>query len=178
MESYVALLRGINVGPKKRIRMEPLRALVSDLGFADVRTLVNSGNVVFRGAGEPEEIGRQIEAALKEHHALDVPVVMRTGAELQQVVANNPFPDVAVTPKLLHVSFLATALPSEAFEVLEKLDTGDDRLVVRAREIYLHVPHGLSGASPAIQTSDRLVPVVATSRNWNTVTRLAEMAAS
>ncbi len=178
MTTYVALLRGINIGPKKRIKMEPLRSLVTNLGFSDVRTLVNSGNVVLTGEGDPDGIARAIEAALRDQHGLDVPVVVRTAAEMQAVVAENPFPEIAVTPKLLHVSFLASPLPADIIGQLEDLDTGDDRIEARERHVYLHVPNGLSGASPAIQTSDRLFRVTATSRNWNTVLRLTEMAAT
>jgi uncharacterized protein (DUF1697 family) len=178
MGAYVALLRGINVGPKKRIKMEPLRTLVEELGFMDVRTLVNSGNVVFTGEGETGTIARRIELALHDEHALEVDVVVRTAAEMAVVVAANPFPEIAATPKLLHVSFLAVPLPEETRQRLDDLETGEDRLVVCDREVYLHAPHGLSGASSAIQSLDRKLSVVSTSRNWNTVTRLAEMAGS
>jgi uncharacterized protein (DUF1697 family) len=178
MNVYVALLRGVNVGPKKRIRMEPLRELVRGLGFADVRTLVNSGNVVFRGEGETAGIAGQLELALHDTHGLDVDVVVRTADEMAEVVAANPFPDIVATPKLLHVSFLATPLPEATRQAIEGLDTGDDRVVMRDREVYLHAPHGLSGTSPAIQALGRTLTVVSTSRNWNTVTRLTEMARS
>jgi uncharacterized protein (DUF1697 family) len=178
MGTFVALLRGINVGPRKRIRMEPLRDLVRGVGFADVRTLVNSGNVVFTGEGEPRTIAQRIEEALREGHALEVDVVVRTAAEMAAVVNANPFPEIAATPKLLHVSFLAVPLPEQTSRMLDGLDTGDDRFVVCDREVYVHAPHGLSGASPGIQSLDRKLSVVSTSRNWNTVTRLAEMAGS
>ena len=178
MTTYIALLRGINVGKIKRIRMEPLRNLVSDLGFNNVRTLVNSGNVVFDGDGEPDDIARAIEAALKDQHGLDVPVVVRTEAEMQAVVANNPFPAVAPTPKLLHVWFLATKPDAVLRAFLAELETGDDAVVMGDRELYLHAPNGLSGASPAIQVLDRRLPHGSTSRNWNTVVRLTEMAAT
>ena len=175
MGTYVALLRGVNIGPRKRIRMEPLRDLVQDLGFEDVRTLVNSGNVVFTGEGETGTIARQIEQTLREQHRLEVNVLVRTGDEMAAVVTANPFPHIAATPKLLHVFFLATPLPEETRQTLGGLVTGDDRLVVGEREVYLHAPHGLSGASPAIQSLDRKLGAVNTSRNWNTVTRLTEM---
>jgi uncharacterized protein (DUF1697 family) len=178
MGAYVALLRGINVGPKKRIRMEPLRDLVSGLGFEDVRTLVNSGNVVFTGESDPATIAQQLDDALRDLHGLDVRVVVRTADEMADIVTANPFPEVAKTPKLLHVSFLATALPASAIAKLNALDIAPERMVIREREIYLHAPNGLSGASSAYQRSGRLIPVVSTSRNWNTVTRLAEMADS
>lgn len=177
MTTYIALLRGINVGKTKRIRMEPLRELVTDLGFTNVRTLVNSGNVVLTGEGDSDDIARHIEAALRHHHNLEVAVVVRTAAEMQEVVAGNPFPEIAATPKLLHVSFLAAPHSPDDLARLESLDTGDDRIVAIGKQVYLHVPYGLSGASPAIQNADRHFTGIATSRNWNTVTRLAEMAA-
>ena len=176
MTTYVALLRGINVGKSKRIKMEPLRELVSDLGFENVRTLVNSGNVVLTGSGKADDIARQIESALAEQHKLDVAEVVRTEADLQRIIAANPFPDIAATPKLLHVWFLGSPLPDNTTEELAALDTGEDTLAVTPREIYLHAPNGLSDSSKAVQDLDRKLPAGSTSRNWNTVTRLAAMA--
>lgn len=159
--------------------MEPLRNLVTELGFSNVRTLVNSGNVVFSSdtTMDGSAIARQLETALLEQHELDVPVVVRSAAELAEIVAANPFPEVAATPKLLHVSFLANPLDTDQLALLNTLDTGDDRIVLRGRNIYMHVPNGLSGASPATIAYDRKLKIVATGRNWNTVTTLAAMSA-
>jgi uncharacterized protein (DUF1697 family) len=100
MPSYVALLRGINVGKSKRISMADLRALVEHLGGTDVKTYVNSGNIVFGHEETSEEkLETAIADAIKDRIGHEVPVVIRTGAELAKIVAGNPFPDAAADPK-------------------------------------------------------------------------------
>jgi uncharacterized protein (DUF1697 family) len=175
---YVGLLRGINIGSKTRIAMADLRALVGDLGHEDVRTLVNSGNVVFTVDRKKANatLAREIAAALRGKHGLDVGVVVRSGVEMAKIVANNPFPEAAVTPKLLHVSFLDRAPAKERVAALQEVERGEDDFRVIGIEVYLSVPNGLSGAVFNVGGLDKALGVVATSRNWNTVTKLAEMA--
>ncbi len=178
MVTCVALLRGINVNPKKRIAMADLRAIVADLGFANVRTLVNSGNVVFESEGNQanDEIAAIVEDAILSRTKLTVPVVVRTGEEIREIVARNPFPDIAVTPKQLHVFFLATEPEAARVEALQEVERGDDDFRVIGSELYLSVPNGLSGGTLSLLNFDRLLGVLTTSRNWNTVTKLADMA--
>jgi uncharacterized protein (DUF1697 family) len=178
MTTCVALLRGINIGAKKRIAMADLRALVADCGYGNVRTLVNSGNVVFDvdGKASNEQVAATIEAAILEKAGLNVPVVARTGAEMREIVARNPFPDVAATPKLLHVFFLAAAPESSRVEALREVERGDDDFRVIGSELYLSVPHGLSGGTLSLLNFDRALGVLTTGRNWNTVMKLAGMA--
>jgi len=174
---YVALLRGINIGSKKRIAMADLRTLIGSLGHTGVLTYVNSGNAVFTGApGANEEIAGEIAAALQSRHGLDVPVVVRSGDELREIVAANPFPEVAATPKLLHVSFLGQVPDPSLVEALAGFERGDDRYVVSGQEVYVHYPHGLARATFMPNGFDRALKVTSTSRNWNTVLKLAGMA--
>ncbi len=178
MVTCIALLRGINVNPKKRIAMADLRALVAELGYGNVRTLVNSGNVVF-DVEEPRangEIAESIEAAILERTGLTVPVVVRTGEEMREIVSRNPFPELAATPKLLHVSFLATEPAPDHVAAMQEIERGEDDFRVIGSEVYLSVPNGLSGATLDFSRLDKALRVTATSRNWNTVTKLAQMA--
>jgi uncharacterized protein (DUF1697 family) len=179
MNAYVALLRGVNIGPNKRIAMADLRALVEGLGYDDVKTLVNSGNVVFTVERKKVNatLAREIEAALRERHGLDVGVVVRSGGEMAKIVANNPFPEAAATPKLLHVSFLDRKPEPDKVAALQEVDRGEDDFRVIGTEVYLSVPNGLSGAVVNVNGLDKALGVVATSRNWNTVTKLVDMVA-
>lgn len=176
--AYVALLRGVNIGPHKRIAMADLRALVEGLGYSNVRTLVNSGNVVFdspRARTNPQ-LAEEIGQGLRDAHRLDVPVVVRSGTEMAEIVAANPFPEAAATPRLLHVSFLDRKPDAAKIAALEEIERGDDDVRVIGTEVFLALPHGLSGAVFSVNGLDKVLGVVATSRNWNTVTKLAEMA--
>jgi uncharacterized protein (DUF1697 family) len=179
MPRYVALLRGVNIGPKKRIAMADLRALVEDLGHGAAKTLVNSGNVVFTVNRKKANatLAREIEVALREKHGLDVGVVVRSGAEMAKIVASNPFPEAAATPKLLHVSFLDRVPNGEKVAALQEVERGEDDFRMIGTEVYLSVPNGLSGAVFNVNGLDKALGVVATSRNWNTVTKLADMVA-
>lgn len=176
MPVYAALLQGVNIGAKKRIAMAELRALVEAAGAADVRTYVNSGNVVL---SHREEDAAALEARLEEvlgaHVGLPVPVLLRSADELDRVVADNPFPAAAAEPRTLHVTFLRRAPAPEAVRAVEAMDTGPDRVVVRGRELYAFLPHLMSGATVDLQRLAGVLGVDGTARNWNTVTRLAQM---
>jgi uncharacterized protein (DUF1697 family) len=174
----IALLRGINIGSKKRIKMDALRALIESLGYENPRTYVNSGNVVFDSGGRTTNltIAAAIEHALRDQHGLDVPVVVRTGPEMADIVAANPFPQVAATPKLLHVSFLSETPEPTLVDALGDVERGHDEYRVVGPNVYLHYPHGLARATFMLNGFDRALKVASTSRNWNTVIKLAEMA--
>ncbi len=177
MPRYVVLLRGINIGAKKRIAMADLTALVEGLGHANVSTYVNSGNVAFTTTTGQSDLGLAtvIETALAEHHSLDVAVVVRSGEEMASIVATNPFPEVAATPKLLHVSFLSDLPARDKVAGLSDIERGEDDYRVVGRNIYLHYPNGISGAAFMVNGFDKVLGVTATSRNWRTVLKLAEM---
>ncbi|HKJ01227.1 MAG TPA: DUF1697 domain-containing protein, partial [Longimicrobiales bacterium] len=113
--TYISLLRGINVGGHKKIRMAELRALYSSLGFDPVRSYIQSGNVVFRGGrGGGPALSRKIEKAIADHFGFAVPVILRTAAEMAVVVEKNPFLAEGADPTKLHVTFLAEAASDEA----------------------------------------------------------------
>ena len=176
MPSYVALLRGINVGPRKRIAMAELRRLVEEQGHANVRTYVNSGNVVFDStATDPVLIAAGIEAALGQPVGQPVPVVVRSAAEMAATVANNPFPERAPEPTTLHVSFLGATPDPALVDALRDVEKGEDDYRVIGRDIYLSYPNGVSGAVFMVNGFDRALAVTSTSRNWRTVTKLAAM---
>lgn len=177
MPRYVALLQGINIGKHKRVAMADLTALVEGLGHADVKTHLNSGNVVFTaGGGTNAELATAIEDAIAAELGLDVPVVVRSGEELARIVANNPFPEAAADPKTLHVTFLGAEPDPERVAALAEVDRGEDDYRVAGADVYLFYPNRTTGATFMPTGLGKALGVVATSRNWRTVTRLAEMA--
>jgi uncharacterized protein (DUF1697 family) len=178
MPRYVALLRGINVGPHKRIAMTELKALVEGLGHTEVKTYVTSGNVVFSTAEPRSDVAlpREIEAAIMARCNLDVPVIVRSGEDMARIVAGNPFPQHEDQPKTLHVSFLSGVPAPDRVAALADAERGRDDYRVIGQEVYLHYPNGMSGAVFMVNGLDRALGVTATSRNWRTVLKLAGMA--
>lgn len=178
MPRYVALLRGINIGVRKRIAMADLTALVEGLGHSRVKTYVNSGNVAFSTPTVMNDLdlAQDIETALIAVHGLDVSVVVRSGEELARIVEENPFPEYEHQPKNLHVSFLGEEPAANQVDALGGIEKGEDDYRVVGRNIYLHYPNGLSGAVFMINGFDRALAVTSTSRNWRTVLKLAELA--
>ncbi|MDQ0563305.1 uncharacterized protein (DUF1697 family) [Rhizobium mesoamericanum] len=168
MTVYVALLRAINVGGTGKLPMADLKAVCEELGFSDVKTYIQSGNVLFRTNEPQAQVEQKLDDALGMLLGKKPGVLLRTRKELEAVVANAPFPDAK--PNYLLVSFLPQTAPDDA---LDKMVAPDgEEAVLAGREIYVHFPVG-SGKSklklPALKPG--------TTRNLNTVRKLAEMAA-
>jgi uncharacterized protein (DUF1697 family) len=177
MNRQVALIRGINVGRAKRVAMADLRALVADLGYSDVRTLLNSGNVVYgvpNGAGDAA--ATRIQDGIAGRLGVSARVVVVTAAELATVVAENPFRGIADDPARLLVAFLANPADLSRLEPLSRQDWAPEALAVGRCAAYLWCANGiLESKLPA--ADGRLVGETATTRNWTTVTKLHAMVA-
>jgi uncharacterized protein (DUF1697 family) len=172
---YALLLRGINVGRAHRIAMADLRALLEAEGHAEVRTLLQSGNVVLDARQPAAELARAVELALERRFGFPVPVVVRTAEELLAVVAADPLGSVATDPSRYVVFFTDGEVPAGVVELLGSTDPGDDAFAVAGRELYLWCPHGqLSSPLAAALAKHRGGPV-GTARNWNTVLKVAAM---
>ena len=174
-ERRIALLRGINLGATNRVKMPALRALVKDLGYEDVATLVQSGNVVFTSRAAPSTLEPELERAIEEQLGVAAKVVVRTRDELAAAIDANPFP-VPEDPKMLHVTFLAGEPDAGAVKQLEEADVGDDRIAFEGREVYIAYANGMGRSELAKQLGKAKLGVAATDRNWNTVTKLLELA--
>ena len=174
----IALLRGINVGGKNKLPMKELAALFVDAGCEEVRTYIQSGNVVFRaGPAVGENISSIISASILDRFGYQVPVITRTAGELQEIARGNPFVEAGAETDKLHVMFLA-ALPDGAS--VEELDPGrspGDEFVVLGREVYLHCPNGVARSKLTNSYFDSKLSTTSTSRNWRTVGKLLELAA-
>ncbi len=175
MPRRVLLLRGVNVGGANPIAMADLRALLEDLGYADARTHLQSGNAVVTTGDAPEAVAAAARAALAERAGLSVRVVVRTGEELAAIVAADRLGDVADDPARRVVVFLSEPPPGSALDELRGRDFGEERWEAEGREVHAWCPGGL-GRSPVLAAVYAALPE-GTARNWRTVTRLAEMAA-
>ena len=176
-ERYVALLRAVNVGGRNRIAMAALRELLQGLGYGSVRTHLQSGNAVFTApaGATPEPVAEEIEGALLAELDLAAKVLVRTRAELQRIVAGNPLLDVATDHRRLLVAFLSGPPAPDAVNQLAPADFEPEVFAVGEREIYVWYPEGVQAARLSNAFWERRFRVVATGRNWNTVTRLLEI---
>jgi uncharacterized protein (DUF1697 family) len=174
---HIALLRGINVAGKNKLPMKDLVALVIALGGREVRTHIQSGNVVFDAtvalAGRMPTLLRD---AIAERLGLAIPVVLRTAAELQAVVQTNPFLTTGADPQHLHVAFLADAPSPTQIAALDPDRSPPDAFVVRGREVYLCLPNGVGRSKLTNAYLDAKLATTSTVRNWRTVLALVELA--
>jgi uncharacterized protein (DUF1697 family) len=177
MPVYVALLRGINLGPHKRMNMEKLRESFAALGFERVQTYIQSGNVVFQaGRVSQAALRKQIEEKILRDFGFPAPVITRTQQELGWAMENNPFlRRRSIDLTRLHLIFLADAPRPSALKELEGLTVLPDESCCAGKEIYLHLPNGMGRSSLTNNPVERRHLKAATTRNWNTVTQLYEM---
>jgi uncharacterized protein (DUF1697 family) len=176
--SHVALLRGINVGGHQRIRMGDLRVLIEGLGHESVETYLQSGNVVFRSRRKSTtSLAEGLEQAIADELGLTVKVLVRRGDEIAAVVAGTPFGDRNADSKQLHVAFLSAAPGAAAAKRIDAAQFAPDELAVVGREVYLHYPNGYGRTKLTNAVLERRLGVAATTRNWRTVTALADLAA-
>lgn len=180
MSVQVALLRGINVGGNNKIAMPALSAMFTALGHTEVRTYIQSGNVIFRprpGIDNSDLSGigaSELEEAVQRTFNLSIRVVTRTGDELREVLAHNPFP--AAEPERLMVVMLRDVPGPDAIARLDPERSPPDRFVVRGREIYAYCPNTFARTKLTLDWFERRLGTVGTARNWRTIGVLAEMA--
>jgi uncharacterized protein (DUF1697 family) len=172
---YAALLRAVNLVKRNRIAMADLRSILAELGYADVRTHLQSGNAVFTSEQPAVVLERDIGAALAEHAGLKCAVMVRSGAELADVVAANPLGCEPDKPSWFFVSFLAAEPDPEGVAALAALDVGPDQAWVIGREAYLWCPSGPLDSKLGGPFVEKRLGVAGTARNWNTVTKLAAL---
>jgi uncharacterized protein (DUF1697 family) len=172
----IVLLRGINIGSSNRIAMPALREALAEAGFGDVKTYVQSGNVVLTSRASPHSVARKTKRLIADRFGLDVDVVVRTRDELAEIVRRNPLGKVATNPKRYQVSFLDAEPDPEVVRKLEGLAAPSERLVADGRELYAWHPDGVARSKLWAALAGRGLGVTATARNWTTVTNLLELA--
>jgi uncharacterized protein (DUF1697 family) len=156
--------------------MPELRSALADAGFEDVATYVQSGNVVLSSGDAAAKVGRDVERLISAEFGLEIPVVVRTRAQLAAVVKRNPLGKVATNPKRYQVSFLEKKPSSALMRKLEEVATPGERVVAHGREIYAWHPEGVARSKLWAALAGKSLGVTATARNWTTVTKLLELA--
>lgn len=177
MQKVVSFLRGINVSGKKLIAMEDLRALYGDLGFTNVESYIQSGNVVFESEeADSQAIAQMISDKITEAYNFTVPVIVRTAEEIRDVIEDNPFlREMYIEEDRLHVTFLAEAPKPELAEKMHDQKFQPERFAVHHKEVYLYCPNGYGNTKLNNNFFESKLKVSATTRNWKTVNKLAEM---
>jgi uncharacterized protein (DUF1697 family) len=177
LQTYVALLRGINLGARNKVAMADLRALFDALGMEDVETYIQSGNVVFKSrVANATELTEVIEKGITRDLGLSVTVALRTKAQLARAVTGNPFVRDGKDPANLHVTFLARRPERARVRELEATEFGRDEFRVVGQDVFLHLPDRYGGSPLSNAYFEKELGVAATTRNWRTVTKLAELA--
>ena len=177
MTTYVALLRGVNLGARNKVSMADLRTLFESLGAEDVQTYVQSGNVIFKSrVGGAGELTEAIERGISRELGLDIRIMLRTSERLARIVAGNPFAASQSDGTKLHVTFLADVPERARAHRLDSVAFEPDEFRVQGREVYLHTPNGYGRSKLSNAYFEKQLDVAATTRNWNTVTKLAELA--
>lgn len=176
---HVALLRGVNLAGRRAVAMADLRAMAESLGFTEVRTLLNSGNLVFRGAGQSgAQLEELFEAASEKHLGFRTDFHVRSATELSTMIKHNPFPAEAQNdPGRLIVFFVKKTLPSKAFVTLQAAVKNSERVLGKGRHAFIYYPDGQGRSRLTLSMIDKAIGV-GTGRNWNTVMKLAELMAS
>ena len=173
---YVALLRGINVGRAHQVDMPRLRDLLAGRGNTNVRTHLRSGNVVLDSPLDEAGLVADLEKSIEKEFGFAVPVVVRTGAEIEAVITGDPLATVATDPAKYLVTFFPEPPAKDRVDALPTAEGGGEYLVA-GRELYLWLPDGIANTPLAAWKWDRLLGVAGTGRNWNTVAKLGELVA-
>jgi uncharacterized protein (DUF1697 family) len=174
---YVALLRSVNVAGHGRIAMDELRASFDALGYTGVTTYIQTGNVLFSPASKNESaLATTIEQRLAEDFGDSPAVLLRSVADLRRVGASSPYAKAGADKARHHVTFLATVPSQAALDALHLPPSGRDELVVDGKEVYVHTPDGYANTKYTGTFLERRLGVVSTTRNWNTVSKLCELA--
>lgn len=180
MAAFVVLLRGVNLGPNRRVPATDLRGAALDAGFADVRTLLNSGNVVLTsgtsGAVVPDDAARLLTARLTGRVGTEVPAIALTAGRLRAITSGNPFPAAArEDPSHLQVHVPFGEVDATGIARLDLRHPGREHVAVAEGVVYVHYVDGIGRSRLTTEALDKAAGTVMTARNWNTITRLGEM---
>lgn len=175
MQSFLSILRGINVGGQRKIKMDDLKKLYETLGFQAIQTYIQSGNIVFQAESD-ENLAEKIEIAIQQQFGFEVPVLVRTRLELAKTVADNPFlskSDMLVDK--LHVTFLNQKPSALLVEKINALDFQADRFRIIERDVYIYCPESYGNSKLTNSFFETKLKTKATTRNWKTVNQLLDM---
>lgn len=172
---YVAFLRGINVGGKNKVKMEILREVCTAIGFENVKTYINSGNIIFeKKKTADKKLAEKLGEAIEKEFGLKIKVIVRTADEIEEIVKNNPFEGQFENDKDLHVFFLDEEMPSEKAELLLSNNTENEKYFVRGRQIFCLLKVSVSDSLMGKDYIAKKLKVASTARNWRTVKKVLE----
>ena len=177
VQSFICLIRGVNVGGNKLLKMDALRTLCEAIGVTGPKTYLQSGNVVFRSSLDRSVLAKRIEDGIRKATGFEAKVILRTASEMRAVIAANPFttgpqPD----PRAFLVAFLGGEIGKDARTLLSRLKIDSEELHFGSHELYLYLPDGIAGSKLSNALTEKKLGVNVTARNWNTVSALLEMA--
>ena len=176
METYIAMLRGINVSGQKKIKMADLRGYMEELHFRDVETYIQSGNIVFKAEGSATDVARAIKAQILERYGFEVPTIVKKHEDFEYVLANCPFMnDPTKDESRFYITFLDREPEIAQVEKLKEYDYSPEEYVLDGANIFFFSPNGYGNAKMNNNFFENKLKVTATARNWKTVHRLAEM---
>jgi len=176
-QPFICLIRGVNVGGNKLLKMDALRTLCEAIGVTGAKTYLQSGNVVFRSSLDRSVLAKRIEDGIRKATGFEAKVILRTASEMRAVIAANPFttgpqPD----PRAFLVAFLGGEIGKDARTLLSRLKIDSEELHFGSHELYLYLPDGIAGSKLSNALTEKKLGVNVTARNWNTVSALLEMA--
>lgn len=172
MKTYIAFIRGVNVGGKSLLPMKTLVALLENLGLHNVKTYLQSGNAIFQSQEKDVPVlSRKISAEIKKSRGFEPRVLLLELAQLEKAAESNPFPEAASEPTTLHLSFLASVPSNPDLEALTSLKGRSERFLLKGNVFYLHAPDGI-GRSKLATSAERLLGVPMTGRNWRTINEI------
>jgi len=177
MQTYISILRGINVSGHKMIKMDALRAMFETLGFKNVKTYIQSGNVVFQTKKtSPQALEKKIAKKIADSFGFEVPVLVIDSAELSHTLKNNPFVNKRKEDSTkLHVTFLSGEPQQAAIEKIKEGNYADDEFIVSGKNIYLFCPNGYGNTKLSNTFFENKLKLTATTRNWKTVNELINL---
>lgn len=178
MPVLISMLRGVNLGPHNRIKMDALCAVYESLKFEDPRSYVQSGNVIFRTKEKNGPLlAKRIQSAIQKKFGCCPEVILRTPEEMRKAVAANPFPERAKEePGKVLLTFLAAEPPREAEANLEKFKRLPEELHLKGRELYIYFPNGAGRSKLPWSAVEKFLNVTGTARNWNSVLAMLQIA--
>lgn len=177
MTMRIALLRGVNVGGAKKVAMADLKAMIEALGFAEVKTLLQSGNVVFRAGGETEaDLEALLEAETEKRLGLKTSYLVRDAAQWRAIIDANPFPEEAqAEPSRTLVTVGRAAMPAEALDAVRAVMRPHEKLEAVERQVYAWFGEGMGQSKAAEVLNRKAAKAAATGRNWNTVVKIGAL---
>ena len=178
MNNYISLLRGINVSGKKKIKMAELKEHYESLGFEEVQTYIQSGNVVFKSnESDFDNLAHSIHEKIKEVYDFEVPISIRKATDIEKIIKTNPFLEKAEDTKMLYIGFMSAIPNAESVAKTKEITFKDDKFEVIGNTLFLYLPSGAGKTKFTNNFFEKKFKVSITTRNWRTTLKLGEMCA-